>query len=231
MNDRNSIKKWEKSPFLERIKQHEAQNSCFSMRPPLPKRSLLLLPPVAKNKQIWQWRENLGTGKWGEGMFVPPQPLWTYAAWIQRGRAARRVIVETCFRLTWFLCQKKKHNNLSHKPGPNSLYKTPFYSHHHQTPDWYKFLNRHMFWVNNILPLWTSGLGDLSTYCVMASLWTSLCCYFEVTLKSKWQNGGGHSARFREQLDFVILAFRQLLLCHFSTQLFWEMLKEIVCET
>lgn len=73
------------------------------------------------------------------------------------GQGSQKSHCGDLFQIDLVSLPKKKHNSLSHKLGPNSLYKTPFYSHHHQTHDLYRYrykvLNRHMFWVSN--PLWT----------------------------------------------------------------------------
>ena len=160
------------------------------MRLPLPKRSPLLLPPAARNKWVWQWGENLGTGEQGEGTFVQPQPLWKQRENIRstdpEGQGSQQSHVETCFRLPCFA-------TVWVIKLAQPLRKTPSYSHHHQTPE-IKIISKSLtptplkttflFWMSNIQPLWKSGLLGLSPYCVMASLCIFLCCYFEVALKS-----------------------------------------------
>lgn len=155
------------------------------------------------------------------------------AAQIRRGKAISKVIVGICFRLprfatVWVIklsCTASAQNAFLLLPPPDSQYKNDF-----------KKFNTYPFKISiSILGEQYSASLKIRT---MGSFFL-LCndCIVHIFMLLFWgsfkkqhfiQNGGDHSAKMKEQLDFVKLAFIQLLLCHFSTKFFSETLNEIV---
>lgn len=154
-------------------------------------------------------------GEQQERIFVHPQPLWEQREPIHstdlEGQGSQQSHVKSCFHLPssaaiWVIklaCTTATQNTFPLLWPLDSLNKNYF-----QKFNTYHFKNRFLFWVSNIQPLWKSGLQDLSSYCVMASLCIFFYCYFEVDLKSSISYKMVEAtAKFREQLDFVKLAF------------------------
>ena len=140
--------------------------------------------------------------------------------------------METCFKLPWILCQKSQWFESQMWPK-QSLYKTPFYLHHHQTLEFIYISLKNLKWICLLCEQYSASLNirAMRSFNLLCSsllfIYVALLFWGNFKKQYFWQNGGHHSAKLKESLDFVRLAFIQLLLCHFSTLLFSEMLKEI----
>lgn len=145
----------------------------------------------------------------------------TYTAQIWKGMRAGKVIVETCFRLSCFAtvwviklaCPASARNTFLLPPLPNSWNK-----------NYFQKFNTHPFKKIRTMGSFSLLCNGLLVHIFMLLFWGGFKKQYFI------QNGGDHSVKFREQLDFVKLAFIPLL-CHFSTQLFSETLNEIVWGT